>query len=61
MQLHRYSTNAKRYPPKKFLETLSWFYLPEFQEKGKGLPKSDTLRYVTGRVIIIQFLFLPGS
>ena len=33
LQLQKYSTNAKRYSHKKFLETLGLFFRPEFSEK----------------------------
>ena len=40
-------------PPKKYLETLSWFSQPDFQAKGKALPKLDRSCNVTGRVNIV--------
>ena len=50
LRLQRYSTNAKRYSPEKFLETLSLFSQREFPEKGKISPKLDRSCDVTGRV-----------
>ena len=48
-------------PPKKYLETLSLFSQPDFQEKMKALPKLDRSCNVTGRVnIVLTFsLFSP--
>ena len=38
----------KRISPKKFLETLSLFFQPEFSEKEKVLPKLDRSSDITG-------------
>ena len=42
----------KDIPLKKFLETLSLFFHPEFPENGRGLPKLKMSCAVTGRVNI---------
>ena len=48
-------------PPKKYLETLSWFSQPDFQAKGKALPKLDRPCNVTGRVNIVLMFSLSFS
>ena len=50
MRLQKYLTNTKSCLTKKFLEILNLFSQPEFQEKGKVLPKFNRSCDVTGRI-----------